>query len=139
MMSIRKKDTKWVKISEEAYKASLYRPPFQSLHPESPTQNDYNNTSYSHIGDEGNKNRGLYGWFLTRCHYHGGNVVTWILEIWYRGWYYYHWYLLGDPKILFHHPSLLTWIKVYQTTDTNVTVQLEINVWHVRGMFLRNF
>lgn len=32
-------------------------------------------------------------------------------------------------EICFHHPSLWTWVKVYQSRDNNVIIHLERNVW----------
>jgi hypothetical protein len=42
-------------LREEAYREWLKQPPIRfPLCPESPIQNLYNNTRYSHVGDEGN-------------------------------------------------------------------------------------
>jgi hypothetical protein len=54
-LSNQEKDVTWGQLEDETYQAWLNQPPIQfPLHVESSSQNVYNNTSSSHVGDKDN-------------------------------------------------------------------------------------
>jgi hypothetical protein len=118
----------------------LNPPPIQfPLRFESPIQNLYNNTSYSHVGDEGNDIGVGMDDFLWDT-----QVVEGILL------HAFQLKELGDDvdvvytfsetlKSTSTTPLWSTRVKVYPNRDNNVVVQLENNVWYANHVFLDTF